>query len=413
MPDPISWYALGRAVDDPETILEAVDASILSHNLDPSAHGQESEGIYQHRVAPLLDHLNYVIYNNKLNPAARTVIAICDSGGRGDFRTVQEAIDYANLYGGGTVHVKAGTYTLTADITLYSNITLEGDDDDTTILDFGDGERNLRIVGTSGTHKRNITIKNLQITRAAKTDEGAIHISYADDVQILDCYFTNNNYAASAPNADITAEFSCFGIVIERCYFELSNRCLSFTAQTNVRVQQNTFVGQDSTNEIIYIGNTVDLVIEDNYFNETLYSTIYTDAAPVHLVIKSNFFYADTSDESGPVINISGADGVLIEGNTLEGNSIAADAIQLAEGANYCRVINNYIRNFTGHGIIVNASDYNIIANNVSRSNDYGVRIYGATSDANIVLGNELRLNSTANLSDTGTSTVISANVAP
>jgi hypothetical protein len=57
MADPISWYALGRLIDDPETILEAVDAKVLTHNLDPSAHGQENESVYEHRANEILDHV--------------------------------------------------------------------------------------------------------------------------------------------------------------------------------------------------------------------------------------------------------------------------------------------------------------------------------------------------------------------
>ncbi len=57
MPDPITWYALGKEIEDTETILEAVDAKILAHNLDPSAHGQSGEVVFEHRTATLLDHL--------------------------------------------------------------------------------------------------------------------------------------------------------------------------------------------------------------------------------------------------------------------------------------------------------------------------------------------------------------------
>ena len=57
MADPITWYALGRAVLDPETIMEAMDAKLLVHNTDPSAHGQENESVYEHRIAAELDHV--------------------------------------------------------------------------------------------------------------------------------------------------------------------------------------------------------------------------------------------------------------------------------------------------------------------------------------------------------------------
>jgi len=81
MPDPISWYALGRDVNDPQTILEAVDEKILAHNLDPSAHGQSDEAVYNHRISQLLDHVNYSIYNIKLHPETRPIKAFVDAGG--------------------------------------------------------------------------------------------------------------------------------------------------------------------------------------------------------------------------------------------------------------------------------------------------------------------------------------------
>jgi len=136
MSDPITWYALGKTVDDPTTIKEQIDADILNHNTDPSAHGQDSESLWEHRVSPLLDHLNYSIYNIKQAFPARVVKAFVDGAGTGDFRTIQEAIDYVNLNGGGRVFIQAGTYVQTDDITLYSNITLEGSDNDSCIIDF-------------------------------------------------------------------------------------------------------------------------------------------------------------------------------------------------------------------------------------------------------------------------------------
>jgi len=57
MADPITWYALGRTVGDTESIMEEMDAKILTHNLDPSAHGQTGEVVFEHRNATLLDHL--------------------------------------------------------------------------------------------------------------------------------------------------------------------------------------------------------------------------------------------------------------------------------------------------------------------------------------------------------------------
>jgi hypothetical protein len=56
MADPIAWYLLPRTSTDLQSIMEAIDAKILTHNQDPSAHGQTGEGIEVHRSDSVLDH---------------------------------------------------------------------------------------------------------------------------------------------------------------------------------------------------------------------------------------------------------------------------------------------------------------------------------------------------------------------
>lgn len=66
MADPITWYALGKSVDDETTIEEQIDADILTHNIDPSAHGQVDEAIEVHRVDDEIDHPDGSISLKKL-----------------------------------------------------------------------------------------------------------------------------------------------------------------------------------------------------------------------------------------------------------------------------------------------------------------------------------------------------------
>jgi len=136
MPDPISWYALGRTISDPTTIMEAIDQKILEHNQDPGAHGFNDEALYLHRNQYLIDHLNYSIYNIKLNPASRPIKAFVDVGGAAEFSDIQKAIDYVSSLGGGKIVIKAGVYNLNSSIYLKSNISLVGENAASTILRF-------------------------------------------------------------------------------------------------------------------------------------------------------------------------------------------------------------------------------------------------------------------------------------
>lgn len=147
MPDPITWYILPKNVDDLTTIEEQIDADVLVHNQDPSAHGQSAESLYEHRVKPLIDHLNYSIYNIKQAPATRVVKAFVGPAGVGEFETIQEAIDYVNLLGGGRVFIKSGTYALTDHIVMYSNVHLEGESRDSVILDFNSNNKYFKVLG--------------------------------------------------------------------------------------------------------------------------------------------------------------------------------------------------------------------------------------------------------------------------
>jgi len=136
MPDPISWYALGRVINDPQTIMEAIDEKFLAHNQDLGAHGFSNEAVWAHRNQYLLDHVNYSIYNVKINPASRPVKAFVDVGGAAEYSNIQEAIDYVNSLGGGRIVIKSGIYNLMVNPTLYSNITLEGENASSTIIRF-------------------------------------------------------------------------------------------------------------------------------------------------------------------------------------------------------------------------------------------------------------------------------------
>jgi len=62
----ITWGLIAKSVDDKTTIDEEIDAKILAHNVDASAHGQTNEAIEVHRVAEILDHLDESIIAAKI-----------------------------------------------------------------------------------------------------------------------------------------------------------------------------------------------------------------------------------------------------------------------------------------------------------------------------------------------------------
>ncbi len=75
----------------------------------------------------------------------REIAAIVSkSGGGGDFFDIQRAINFVSGLGGGTIFIKNGIYNLTKDIEVKENISLIGEDNSLTILDFGNSSKRIR-----------------------------------------------------------------------------------------------------------------------------------------------------------------------------------------------------------------------------------------------------------------------------
>ena len=62
----VTWGDLAKTVTDKAKISEEIDADVNTHNEDPSAHGQLGEGVYVHRNAEILDHLDGAVTLQKL-----------------------------------------------------------------------------------------------------------------------------------------------------------------------------------------------------------------------------------------------------------------------------------------------------------------------------------------------------------
>ena len=51
-----NWGALPKAQDDPQTIIEAVNEAIATHESDPTAHLGDGESLEQHKTNEIIDH---------------------------------------------------------------------------------------------------------------------------------------------------------------------------------------------------------------------------------------------------------------------------------------------------------------------------------------------------------------------
>jgi hypothetical protein len=204
MTEPYTWGSMAKGIGDPTHIDDEIDSKLAAHNASDNAHGQSNEALYNHRVAELIDHLDESVENIKIKGAHRAYRAIVDVAGTGDYDNLQDAINYVNSIGGGNILIMSGTYTISADITMYSNIKLIGEDDEACIIDFNGTNKRVNIVGASDNYLRNIEINNLQFTGRRGDNTGAIYIEFAQDINIQNCYFTDNWNSNTSTGTDIT-----------------------------------------------------------------------------------------------------------------------------------------------------------------------------------------------------------------
>jgi parallel beta-helix repeat protein len=404
MADPITWYLLPRKVDDPTTIEEYIQQKILEHNLDPSAHGQADEAIFQHRMAEVIDHVNYSIYNIKLFPQQRPIKAFVDAGGAGEFTEMQPALDYVHLLGGGKIFVKAGTYYLNNDVTLYSDIELEGEDNDTTIFDFQNTQKQFKLIGTSSAHKRNFWMRNIQIRNSRKGGLGALRLEYVDDFGIENCKFTNNKQSGGSYGAAISL-YNCTRGTIENNYSYDDQIAVDASDCTHIKIKGNQ-IQSANTAAIRVMAGTSNFIF-NNLITSSANAAIYLDAANKTQVIGnfiSNFTsYGITTGEDNP------SSYLIIANNYIENGGTSSAAIAFYYGSSYCVITGNNLYYNRGEGIYFISVVRNTIIGNSITAGGRGIYL-DADTDRNIVVANILRGNTTA-ITNQGTNNIIANNI--
>ncbi len=408
MGDLVTWETLGKNINDNQTIDEEIGALILTHNMDPSAHGQTSESVYEHRVASELDHAPYSIYSISGNPATRVYRAIVAPGLASEFATIQAAIEWAHLYGGGTVFIKAGTYQLTDPITLYSNITLRGEGPNLTILDFQHNLAGIQIWGTSGEHVQNVVVADLAVIQASPSEYGAIWCEYADNVTIQNVLLDDIVAGSGETPWCISFDY-CTNGTVDHCTMQNSTWGIAIWDSEYFKIEFNTIrdMAQWGANfwNAPYISFRHNLC--DGQVNEGGDGYIHLPGGTNDLVIDSNFFLGMRSNtiwsEGGSRISVTNN---IMEGVGTDGNGIALDS------EDYSVIANNRISGFPWNGIDINYdANRNTITGNVIYSNTlYGISIDDATDDKNVVVGNSLYNNGSGAIYDVGTGTVKTGN---
>lgn len=361
----------------------------------------------------------------------------------GEYRTVeaggdiQAAIELVHTAGGGVVVLQNGTYVLTSDITMYSNVYLQGQSRDLCVLYFVDNTHGIMmkgsnaytagtvdvthggttVTGTSTTFTsamvgRDILLQGAWYPISAFTDTThvTIGIPYAGSTLTGSTYTIATTISDSRVN-DVLISTASYGIDMQYakdCY--LTNlvavaSAVGYRMQTsaNCQIINDRTVACASGAELTSCSlmSIEQLGVIDSSAGNGLTMTSCLNISITKVYSLGN---------SGDGINITSCQDISIDG-VVKNNG--GQGIELVSGNNNVIVNGSAVENNTSDGIKLTATSDNCFVATCSIANNggWGINVAAATDDTNIILGNNLAGNSSGQVTDSGTSTKIRSNI--
>ncbi|MDF2649882.1 MAG: right-handed parallel beta-helix repeat-containing protein [Paenibacillus sp.] len=342
-----------------------------------------------------------------------------------DAAAIQQSIDDVYAAGGGVVFFPAGTYLVGSTITVPSNITLQGVSAELCIIREHAALGNntiLSLVGTTGSHLKNIKLRDLTIRNgtaathptAPTSGKDGILIKYLDgltmerctiteiqgfrsfdvkfstDVYVESCLFYRVAYAGMLVGAD------CENIRLYNSTFDTLTTTSSGNAYTfatggstvegtnwpkNIWVVNNKFLNNPHWEGLdLHGGENVWFLnnyIENCYVGINLSGTTGFVSNPVlkNVVIEGNVIKRGTGDGGSNGIVAQGANGIWAEGIVIRNNyidgfgptsNVTNGGIKLTWMTDFV-VENNIIDNYYQSAIVLNAAcaEGKVVGNNI------------------------------------------------
>lgn len=191
-----TWGDKPKSQIDNSTVDQEIDSKIQSHLDDPDAHILEGQALQSHKASEIIDHLARSIVTDKLiqdcvtavesDPSALVADCVVAVSG-GDYDNLQDAIDDGNK----VIYVKSGTYTISADIVVPSDVSIIGENKYTTIFDFNNSSYSFKFIGVDSAYLFNNLLRSFTVQNCASYP---IIGNYIDNFRIVDCYFKDNSH---------------------------------------------------------------------------------------------------------------------------------------------------------------------------------------------------------------------------
>lgn len=351
---------------------------------------------------------------------------------------LQRALDYLKLLGGGVLRLLAGTYTIKTALTAYGSITIEGVSSSATIIDFASTAANLSFTGTNVYSTGTITAITGGVT---VTGSGTSWLANATAGQHL--FLGTRWYLIAAVTANDT-------LILAEAYGDDVTLPASYriaTVQQNITIKNVLLKNSTGTGIVLTDCRriTLDTVITLDCNKGKVFtncSEINADRVLAVSHTSNGFEFANVGLSDLESVNSIGNGGVgylcsnfktislspcIALSNTGDGWNMTTcvdvigqmdaisnggQGIELVATNDNVVIRDAIIKSNTSDGVKFTATSDNcrVYGCRVASNGGYGVNIAASTCDDNIVANNSTGSNTSGNLNDSGTGTVVSAN---
>ena len=347
---------------------------------------------------------------------------------------IQTNIDAINTAGGGILYLQAGTYNLTASVSVPTGVALRGVVRDDVILDFGGGAYSVQSVGSNAYTTGTVTINDTETTvvgsgttftsgmvgRTIFLNDSYYEITAFTDtthITISPAYSGTNLSGATYAIATPTTNVFVGSLTIQNS----SSSGMKFQYNTNSFFDDSnvydTAIGLDVDNSVgsFYTNLLLDSNTENLNFSYVYSWTIdggFVNNATNNGITMSNggnatFFNTGIDNCGADGMNLTNISNVSFISWTFSRNG--GQGVEFVSGCNDNQLIGGASDGNTSDGIKFTAtSDRNHVVAVTSKNNGgYGINIAAATCDDNVINSPSYSGNSSGTLSDSGTGTVV------
>jgi len=352
-------------------------------------------------------------------------------------KSIQDKLDEINTAGGGTLYLKAGTYTLASDITMYANVALIGVSPNATILDFNSTAGNLTIAGTHRYSTGTLTSITNGVTVVGSGTSWSANV-----VAGRDSMFVNGQWMIIATVTDdthITLAEGYDGPTVSGDSYRISStmenvRLSGFNVKNstgdgididdaryivvdNVLAQDNnigltgSYVAEFAINGFTPVSNTSHGISITNggRFNWNSTNAVSNGGSGIVLnsIRSGGFSQGVGNSNTADGFNLTSCTDISLV--TFDASSNGGQGIELVSGNTSISVIDSGVRNNTSDGLKLTATSDKclILGGSFENNGGYGINIAASTCDDNIVNTPQYASNSSGTLNDSGTGTVI------